>query len=338
MKLDTQKDEMLTRYLLGDLPDAEKQRVEENFLKDDALFDEMVALEDELMYEYKQGNLTSREEKLFEKRFLATKQDKQKAIFADTFLKTIDSFAPAKQVVQKDNVVADVPWWKSLFSFQSPVLQFGMTAAMLLFLVGGAWLFYKNNQLKNDLATLQKQNDEQKKLEQQIEEKQRQKEQLEIQLAQEKQQREQNQEQIKKLEDERAKLEKEIKDARNQQTPKSSSPQNRTSIFAVLLPSLSRGSGETQIIKITDTVSVIKLRLQLKRDDEYKSYRAVAKNVDDGSEVFNRSQLKSIGRAIMIQLPAKSLKSGDYEITLEGIAGDGNAEVIDDYNFRVIRN
>lgn len=346
MNLETQKDENLTRYLLGDMTNEERERVEERFLQDDSYFEEMLALEDELMYEYKRGNLTAKEEQLFEKRFLSTKQDKQKSVFADAFLKTIDGLATTKQEETKAAVVAaPIPFWKSLsafFSFQSSALQLGMTAAMFLLLLGSAWLFVKNNQLKNDVATLKEQTEDQNRLKQEIEDKQRQKEELEIQLAKEKGQSELNQEQIRKLEEERTRLEKEIQDRRNQQTPKTSPPQNRTSVFATLIPGLVRsGSTEMQSVRLTESTRLLSLQLKLKPAFEYMSYQATLRNIENDAEVWKSHLLKARGngknKTVSFQLPVNNLQNAQYEISLEGINENGTREQIDDYYFRVVK-
>lgn len=346
MKTETQKDEILTRYLLGDLTDDESEKIEERFLQDDSYFEEMLALEDELMYEYKQGNLTAKEEQLFEKRFLATKQDKQKAVFADAFLKTIDDFAPTEKVKTKVHTeTATTSFWKSLssfFSFQSPALQFGMAAAMLLFLLGGAWLFVQNNRLRNDVASLQQNTEEQNKLKQEIENKQRQKEDLENQLAQEKSQREQNQAQIKKLEEERSKLEKEIEERRNQQNQQSSPPQNRTSVFATLVAGLPRsGGGKWVTVTFTQNTRLLSLQLKLKPNNDFMSYQATLKSVDDDREIWKSQPLKSRGagknKTVSFQLPVNNLQNADYNIVLEGVNESGATGYVDDYYFRVVK-
>ena len=347
MKLETQKDEMLVRYLLGDLSDEERQNIEKRFFKDDSYFEEMLALEDELMYDYKQGNLTRRDEELFETRFLRTHQDKLKADFAHAFLKTINDFAPIKEGQKKSDVTA-LPFWKpllSLFSFQNPALQYGMAAAMLLVLLGGVWLFVKNYQLRDEVANLQKQTDEQNRLKQEIEEKQRERNHLEAQLAQEKQRRELDQEQITKLEEERAKLEKEIANAREHvnQQPKTAAPQKRSSVFATLVPGLFSRSGgpEMQTVNLTPNTKMLSLQLRLKRDDEYLNYQATLKTLDEDNKIWKSQPLKARGKGknktVSFQLPVNILQNADYDLLLEGVNGNGATELVDDYYFRVVK-
>ncbi len=344
MKPDTQRDEMLTRYLLDNMPEDEKQRVEEIFLQDDALFEEMLALENELMYEYKQGNLTPHEEKLFEQRFLATSQDKHKAMFADAFLKTIDSFEPKAEEAKTETIISPQPLllqsFLSLFSFQSPVLQFGMAAAVLLLTIGGVWLFVQNAKMRGDLANLQnKQAEEQRRLEQQIEEKQKEKERLEGELSQEREQSQQDQKRIEELEEKRKQLEREIEEARkqsNQRKQQNQSPENR-SIFAVLLPGGSRDGGEEmKTVELTKNVKTLALSLQLLRTGDYKSYAVTVKSVEEGGEILSRSNLKARGKYVSVQIPTRLLKNGDYKLTLSGLGVEGVKEKIEDYYFRAI--
>jgi len=343
MKTETKNEETLVKYLLGKLPDEETQRIEERFFQDDSYFEEMLALEDELFYEYQQGNLTTQERIAFEKRFLNGKEEKSKAAFADAFLKTID-----RVEIKEEKAVAPVvesSRWKSFlafFNFQSlNALQFGMAAAVLLLMLGGVWLFVQNAKMRGDLATLQnKQAEEQKRLEQQIEEKQKEKERLEGELAQEKEQSQQDQKRIDELEEKRKQLEREIEDARrqsNQQRQQNQSQENR-SILAVLLPDASRDPSQgMQTVQITNNVKTLRLSLQIIPEGDYKSYGVSVKSVDQEGEIFSRSQLKARGKSVMVQIPTRLLKNGDYKLTLSGFGANRAKEKIDDYYFRAIK-
>lgn len=61
MKTQTEKDEMMRRYLLDEMTDEERESVEEMFLEDDEFFEEIAAFEDELFYEYKQNRLNGKQ-------------------------------------------------------------------------------------------------------------------------------------------------------------------------------------------------------------------------------------------------------------------------------------
>ena len=60
---------LLTRYLLGDLSSAEKDRLEENYFVDDDLFVELLDAKDQLISDYLGGQLSPRDRERFERCF-----------------------------------------------------------------------------------------------------------------------------------------------------------------------------------------------------------------------------------------------------------------------------
>jgi hypothetical protein len=62
----------LRRYLLGDLTERDRQSLERVLLASGVALEEVLALEDELRYEYAQGGLSPEERRRFEERFLRT--------------------------------------------------------------------------------------------------------------------------------------------------------------------------------------------------------------------------------------------------------------------------
>src|SRR5690348_10746896 len=86
MKRETDQDTLMSRYLLGELPEEEQIRMEERFFSDDELYQQLLALEDELKYEYAQGGLSAEQRRAFEKRFLQTAEDRRKVAVAGRVL------------------------------------------------------------------------------------------------------------------------------------------------------------------------------------------------------------------------------------------------------------
>ena len=70
MKDEADNEKLLTRYLLGRLPEEQQLQVEGEFLSDDQRYNRLLALEDELFYDYAQNKLAPDEREQFEKRFL----------------------------------------------------------------------------------------------------------------------------------------------------------------------------------------------------------------------------------------------------------------------------
>jgi hypothetical protein len=69
MPRDLQDDRRLRRYLLGELPDDERERLQAAYFADDALFARLLGVEDALVDAYVRGELTESERARFEQRF-----------------------------------------------------------------------------------------------------------------------------------------------------------------------------------------------------------------------------------------------------------------------------
>ena len=352
MKLQTLNDEMLRRYLLDDVSDEQRQEIEQRFFEDDSLFEEMGALEDELFFDYKQNRLNAKEVAAFERKFLNTAKDLEKAAFAEAFLETTEEIAN-----EKNQETEKVPWWQPFFAFFSSPLQSGMAAASVLLLLGGAWLFFQNLQMRSELANLQNNRAEEiQEQEQIIAEKERRQKELENRLTDEKQRSELNEKQIQEIEEGRRKLEQEIADLRQRkiQTPQSSpaspnsipkapvSAPQRSLIALVLSPSSSVRSGGAGMSRVNLSPSVKNLRLSLllETEEKYQSYRASLKTVNEGTEIWSASNLTARGKGkqqrILLNVPAKILQRADYELVINGINQNGEAE-IDSYYFSVLK-
>jgi hypothetical protein len=83
----------------------------------------------------------------------------------------------------------------------------------------------------------------------------------------------------------------------------------------------------------------VRLRLVLEPGDEYPRYRAVLRSAG-GRPLWSRGPLSSRVLAgestVQVDVPARDLAEGTYELTLEG-AASGAGEVVGAYPFRVVR-
>jgi anti-sigma factor RsiW len=71
VKSDKPDEALLTRYLLGELPEHECSRIEQDCLADSRIFDQLEAIEAELTDDYVRGVLRGQRRRQFEKRVLA---------------------------------------------------------------------------------------------------------------------------------------------------------------------------------------------------------------------------------------------------------------------------
>src|ERR1051325_4190989 len=151
-------EQLMVQYLLGELPEAEQLRLEEQYFTDDEAYQQLLALEDELRYDYAQGALAPLQRERFEKRFLTFPAERQRVELAGAIMHKV---AEARERAVRESELATQeakPWWTSwlaFFSFQHPALQFSLAAAGLVVLLGGAWLIYETLQLRTQLDRLQ---------------------------------------------------------------------------------------------------------------------------------------------------------------------------------------
>lgn len=75
-------DVQIRRYLLGDLPELDSQRLEEEFFASDDRFSEVLDAEDHLIEEFLQRKLRNRDRERFEAQFLSTERGRRKVAMA----------------------------------------------------------------------------------------------------------------------------------------------------------------------------------------------------------------------------------------------------------------
>ena len=82
MKDEADNEKLLIQYLLGNLPEEQRLQVEGEFLSDDQRYERLLALENELFYDYAQNKLSPGEREQFEKQFLSSEQNRKRVMIA----------------------------------------------------------------------------------------------------------------------------------------------------------------------------------------------------------------------------------------------------------------
>jgi hypothetical protein len=322
---------MMIRYLLGDLSEDEQVQLEERYFTDDDCFQQLLALEDELIDDYVRGELAAGDRTLFEQRFLASPERRQKVEFAQALRQTLP--APQK-----------LPWWQALWHFmqrqwqsllaflrmvfaeERSTLAYVLAAGVLVLLLGGSWLFVETFGLRAQLRKLEAERlawlQQDRDLQQQIT-----------------QQREQNQQLSERLESERSQ-----RRALEQELAKAPPTESLTLSF-ILMPSSTsrstRGKGEGQkVLVIPPAARTVQLQLDLDDEDKYKSYRAALRTLG-GEELWSQDGLRAIrteaGKAVPLKLLATVFSEDDYILTLKGFAASGDWEEVGSYAFSVLK-
>ena len=240
MKHTTDENTLMIRYLLGDVSEDEQVRLEEQFLADNEKYEQLVALEDELRYDYAQGNLNSRQRGLFEKRFLTTPDEKQKVALAKAVLGKASEEAARLHVDMGEKR----RWWETFAPFISRPVWFASAAAATAALCAIAF-FSETLNLRRELKDLQIQGSSQQ-----------------IAMNRELQQERSKREQLEK--------------AAGQPKP-TSAP---FILAFALSPGLQRDTAGPKRLRITPGTDSVRLRLDLKAADRSSGLRASLQNLD----------------------------------------------------------
>src|SRR5262245_55317578 len=152
MKDKADNEKLLIRYLLGSLPEEQQLQVEGGFLSDDQRFERLLALENELFYDYAQNKLSPDERELFEKRFLSSEQNRKRAMIASALAHKMSESA---SVETAEMGIADRErrrFWQSLKSYfvaQSAAMRVSL-AALTVASLALIWLVIGIVRLRNE--------------------------------------------------------------------------------------------------------------------------------------------------------------------------------------------
>lgn len=301
------QEDLMRRYLLGDLPEAEQETLEQTYFADEERLAEVWEVENQLVDDYVRGRLPRAERDQFERYCLSTPFYQERVAFANGLLKSVDAEAApaAPSTSWRERLAAAL----GLSQFQWGV-ALAATALLLLF-AGGSWFLAERSRMQEQFAR-------------EREGRQGRERELETQIAAE---REKNE----RLAAELARLRESQSESGNQ------TPAPRSAIFSFLLTAnLTRGS-EPQLLAIPRAAEQVELRILLE-SREHPAYVAAIRTVD-GADVFSQRGLKPrVGRdsaSVAVKAPASLLPAGDYILTLAGVKASGQAEEIDRYVFKV---
>ncbi len=313
----------MVRYLLGQLPEDEQNRLEDRFFTDDDYFEELRVVEDELIDAYAQGKLSRRDRELFETRFLASPAQRRRVELAKTLMRSV-SLASATEQPESFVRPQTASWRYSLTAFLrglSPAGRFALATVALLIALGGAWLMVETLRLRNQLERISAEQIAMRQREQAAQQ----------QLAEQRARNDQLAEQLEREQNQRALLEQALVEQRH------SLP---TIISFALTAGLLRDPGSSNRLVIPPGTDLLRLRLDLEDGRERAHYRAVIRTVE-GNRVWSQQGLRlrstNSGKAIVLRLPATLFAPGDYILTLSGVKAAGEAEDINDYYFRIVR-
>ena len=303
------RDNLIHRYLLGELPEPEQTAFEQELLGDREKFDEVWATESTLVDSYVRRQMSRSDSDRFERSYLASPRRRERVAIAELFLQQIDG-----------PVTPAVSWWSRFFaSMRRPQLVFGAALAMLILLSSSlGWLYVERTRLTERLAKLQNEAQAERSSRQQREQ----------ELARRAQETEKENTQQRQ---ENERLNAELEQFRG----KRQEPEPSAVLSFLLTPGLARGqnAAPSQIPLVRGPLRL----LMAVNGSPYPSYRFRLQTVE-GREIF--SQSSGVGSAkdrafATMTVPAGKLVKGDYVLILSGRSAAGAIEVIDRYFFQV---
>lgn len=310
-------DERVTGYLLGRLTEAEQTIVEQEYFSNPEKFEEVWAVENDLVDAYVRGQLSGGERELFERNYLPAPGNRERVAFAASLLEMADRTTHKSDSTSQIVEPFASSWKRRLMeTLVGPRrLQIGLVTAMLLLLMAGfAWLAFDRTQLTRELesATAHLSNQQERELE------------LTNQLAAEREQSSQLKAELESLQE---------ATVQNQSRP---SPANRPSILSFLLsPLLMRNGDAPQPITIPSRTDSIQLRMKVEKDNALR-FQATVRTVE-GKQIWNQRSIKARAGNATVSLPANKLATGDYILTLSATNSAGETQEVNRYFFRVLR-
>jgi anti-sigma factor RsiW len=132
----------MKRYLLGRASPEERTGFENLYFADAGMFEELVAVENDLIDAYVRGRLSNLETQQFEKYYLTSPQHWTRVEFARTLAKITCEIphSPAEE---------EVPFWRHLAV--PPRLRWVLVASAVALVASGSWLVRQNQSLRGEL-------------------------------------------------------------------------------------------------------------------------------------------------------------------------------------------
>lgn len=293
----TDQKRRMVQYLFGELSADERAEFEDSYLKDSEVFQELVALENEMIDRYVLGELPQPERQRFEHSFLSNPARRDMVETARSLLAYSAASENAMQPETPER--ATVPWHRT-WGF-----QFAAAAVFLLLMGGTFWLALTNRRLGNELENLRRE---------------------QVTAVQDKQALQQ---QVDSL---RAQLEQ--RDAAIQQMAQL---QDHDTVSFNLGPGVSRGNGDLVNLVVPPQVSSVSLHMILEHDSHSHygvSLRTADGRLIWRKDNVQGQSPSGQNKDMTITLPSRLLQTGDYVVRVSA-GNEDPLHTLAGYSFHV---
>jgi len=321
MDINAEQKRTITRYLLGEMSGPERSEFEDRYLDDPVLFEELVAVEDEMMRCYVRGRLPEAERTAFERRFLTNPYHHRRVNFARSLMKyaaSIHEPSHSRGIAGQGDAAgashSDTDgqkqkpgrWQRIAVSLAGPgsTLRLATAIALVVLIAGSSWLAVMDTRLRRAFEQMQTQHDTDLRREQE----------LRGQLA--------------------------ALRLRLQQQEQVAHRSSLTIPQFTLTSHLVRQSGPQTPLVIPKGFPQVVLEAIL-CSNAYLSYSASVET-PEGRQIWRQSDLKGLQTrngwdVIGLILPSRIFNSGNYILKVSGRTAAGKPEEVDSYAFQVVR-
>src|SRR5256714_1317413 len=345
----TYNNQTINEYLLGSLPEAESERLDELSFTDDEFAETLRAAEKDLVDAYVQGELVGAALERFKSHYLSTPRRRGKVKFAQA----LRLLSEKEMAAQASGVRAGAAeesaakrkgsgWFSALSVFASarPALRWGAGLAALVLLVAGVWLAFEDARLRGQLSQTQARQDALARREQELQKELEGRRSADDEAARE----------LASVREERARLEQELKQQAAQEQQRAAEQQRPVrqqqlssagvSIASFVLAPQMRGAGQIPTVSVPSESDYVAMRLELE-PGEHAAYTVALLEQSNNRVVWRSRQLKARaagdGKALNVGFRAGLLRPrAVYVLRVTGVAASGASEVVGDYPFRVV--
>jgi hypothetical protein len=332
VKQSSYSDQIIIRYLLNDLEAEAEVRFEEAYLEDGDLFEQVQALEEELIDDYVNGYLSDYERQRFERHYLVSEPRRARIETTRQLVRLCISSSSSRVAVPATS--RSESWWSSLLSHLRPLMKqplaqgFGLATVLLLVL--GSGLVIEVLRLRGQLSEV---SEERAALLRRAEDVERQ---LAFERGRSTDERTQNPAPSEKLRD--------VESKQNPVAERSPQASRGQIVFLALMPG-SRDIKSRNTAAISSRTNLLELRIDLEGQDTSNlgPYRVVLRTVDGDKQIWAQEGIKPrrsrSTQYLLIRVPADRFRATggqDFMLMLSArTAGSDRYEDLDSSYFEV---
>ncbi len=330
-----ENENLIRRFLFGEMSERETSEIEEKFITDAELFASIKAVEDELIEKYVRGWMDPAESGKFEQRFLTTNKRRDRVEFSRQLIKRISETGDQKTVELKKNesIVEGTPtvFERLAAVFLNPrVLAAG--AFVLAIALIGSWVLYQNlNAGKTEIAKKDEANVNAEPTPEIV---------APEQTVSPAPPDNNNSEDLSNVPADLPPSNSNGNTASPQKEPLETSTPKKESVkktepkpFIALFPGTLRSGGRNSVLKLPTEAKTATIQLNLK-NAPYKTFQVRLTDAD-GNVLFELENLTPRNSKVVFGIPTAKLSRGDYTIKLNGKNSSVENESVADYQFRV---